>query len=115
MGAAYVSTLGAILGLFADADTYGGECLVPQRNAHLGPPHIIRNIQDQLHVAGLMVKEVRQQGHGFVGEVFVYAPVARHRFKWATVEDLEKMCRSSEGEGKAGQAPLNLLSGEVPH
>lgn len=118
MGAAYVSTLGAILGLFAEADSYGVECLVSQRDAHLGTAMVIRNIVTQMQSdgVGLMVKETRAQGHGFVGSVYVYAPQGRYRHRTASPSYWEQLCRSIEGKNKKPPPlPANLTGEDVPY
>lgn len=115
MGAAYVSTLGATLGLFSEADRYGVECLVSHRDNRLGPPNIIRNIQEQMHNAGLLVKQTRAQGHGFIGSVYVYSPQERYRHRKATGGYLEQLYRGTEGENPVPPIPENLAPDDVPH
>ena len=126
MGAPYLDTLGAILGLFAEADSLGQECKVAQRSAELGTSDIIRNIQAQMHSVGLLVKETRSQGHGFVGDVFVYASKPGHKFVGNAstytrrprkgFRNLEQLCRESEGENHAPPpAPANLTRADVPY
>lgn len=114
MSADYVATLGAILGEFADADTLGNECLIPQRDEALGTARAIRTIQSQLLRSGHLVKETRSQGHGFVGAVFVYAPIPSYRHRKASVDYLEETYRSSEGECPYLATPSNLTLAVVP-
>ena len=114
MGAAYVSTLGAILGDFYEADMNSTECLVAQRNERLGPANTIRTIQVQMLRAGRLVKQTRPQGHGFVGAVFVYAPVPLYRHRVASTFALEMAYRASEGESAYPLPPSNLPKEAVP-
>lgn len=125
MGSSYLDTLGAILGVFAEADSLGYECKVAQRDAEIGTADIIRNIQAQMHSVGLLVKEVRAQGQGFVGEVFVYEPKPGHQFvgdvsvyirrSRKTSRNLEQLYRDSEGEHHAPPpAPANLTGADIP-
>lgn len=115
MGAPYVSALGSILGLFAEADSHGVECLVAHRDSRMGPPNILRNIQEQMHSVGLLVKETRPQGRGFVGTVYVYAPRERRRHRAATACYLEQLYREKEGESLAPSTPENLTGADVPY
>ena len=114
MSDAYVSTLGAILGAFADADLFGDECLVSQRDAALGTERTIRTIQSQMLVAGLLVKETRPQGHGFVGDVLVHSPMPPYRYRKATADYLERSHRAGEGECPYLELPSNLSPEDVP-
>ena len=114
MSAGYVSTLGAILGKFADADADGGECLISQRSGQLGTDKTIRTIQAQLFNAGILVTATRAQGKGFVGSVFVYSPKPRFRYRKATTACLEKSYRKHEGEWNGHQVPTNLQPEDVP-
>ena len=114
VSAKYLSTLGAILGDFCDADLHSTECLVAQRNERLGPANTIRTIQAQMLTAGRLVKRTRPQGHGFVGEVFVYAPVPVYRHRVASAAALEMACRSAEGEGPYLSPPSNLAGADIP-
>ena len=114
MSDAYVATLGAILGRFADADQIGDECLISQRDRTLGTDQTIRTIQAQMLISGLLVKQTRPQGHSFVGDVFVYSPRPPFRHRKATEAYLEKSRWDSEGEGPYLQLPLNLMPEDVP-
>lgn len=112
----YISTLGSILSSFAAADKDGSECLVPQRAEHHGEPQTIRTIQTQMFNSGLLVKEVRTQGFGFVGNVFVYAPRSPFRSRCGNTAFLEDDYRAFEGEHQysSGQLPANLKPEDVP-
>jgi len=114
MGASYVHTLGAILGGFADADLVGGECLIHQRDSTLGTAKTIRTIQAQMHRSGHLVKETRPQGHGFVGDVFVYSPLPGYRHRTASETSLNEAYRVTEGECPYLIPPSNLSPGDVP-
>jgi hypothetical protein len=113
MSAGYVSTLGAILGKFADADADGAECLISQRSEQLGSANEIRTIQAQLLNAGILVTETRSQGKGFVGSVFVYSPKPHFRYRKATTASLEKSYRKYEGEWNRHQLTVNLQPEDV--
>lgn len=113
LSAAYISTLGAILGDFAETDTIGNECLISQRDEHLGTARAIRTIQAQMLQADLLVKETRPQGHGFVGEVFVYASRPLYCHRKATWELLETTHRRAEGEYPYPAFPSNLQEVDV--
>lgn len=116
MGGPYVSALGSILGLFAKADSHGREYLVSHRDSRLGPQNIIRNVQEQMHRAGLLVKETRPQGRGFVGTVYVYASeTRRRRFRKATPSDWEQLQRQNEGKCRVHAGPANLTGADVPY
>ena len=114
MSAGYVSTLGAILGKFADADTDGGECLISQRTEQLGSGREIRTIQAQLFNAGILVTKTRSQGKGFFGSVFVYSPKPRYQYRKATTASLEESYRKHEGESSGHPMPTNLQPEGVP-
>ena len=116
MSAGYISTLRVILGEFADADDTKTECLISRRAVQRGTPDTIRTIQAQMLTAGYLVKTIRPQGKGFVGDVFVYAPQARYRHRTATQEILERAYRDSEGDCVCPCSPLpaNLSPGDVP-
>ena len=115
MSEGYISTLGAVLEKMVEADRSKAECLIPQRNEQLGTPDTIRTIQAQMLAAGLLVKEVRPQGKGFVGEVFVYRPRAVYRYRVATPEYLEELYRACEGESPACPVPANISPEDVPY
>lgn len=86
MSRGYVDALGAVLGAFADADRHGQEVRLSQRMAQYGTPQTVRTIQSQMAGAGLLTKDVRSQGGGFVGAVFTYkTPKPR----WPRRKDLE--------------------------
>ena len=112
----YISSLGSILGSFATADKDGAECLVPQRAEQHGEPKTIRTIQTQMFNAGLLVKQVRTQGSGFIGNVFVYSPRAPFRHLTGNAASLEADYRSFEGEHPYSdeQLPVNLTPEDVP-
>lgn len=110
----YVSALGAILGLFADADSIGGECLISQRDDNLGSSKTIRTIQAQMLRSGHLVREIRTQGHGFVGEVLIYSPLPSHRHRTATAAHLEASYRATEGVCPYQDQPSNLSPEDVP-
>jgi hypothetical protein len=114
MSAGYISTLGVILGKFADADEDGGECVIAQRSEQLGTQDSIRAIQGQLFNAGVLVSEKRAQGKGFVGGVFVYSPNPPYRYRKATAAYLEKSYRKHEGEWPCHPLPVNLQPEDVP-
>ncbi|NMM09971.1 MAG: hypothetical protein HHJ16_06835 [Polaromonas sp.] len=115
LNANYISTMAAVLGQFADADTEDTECLIARRNKQLGTPDTIRTIQAQMLSAGLLVKETRSQGHFFVGEVFVYRPRAVYRHRVATSAYLEKLYRVCEGESSTCPVPANIPPEDVPY
>ena len=98
MSDGYFSTLGSILGKFASADEDKDEFVITQRKEHLGTARTIRTIQAQMHEAGYLVREKRTQGHGFVGDVFIYSPRPVYRYRKATLAILEQSYRDSEGE-----------------
>lgn len=112
----YISTLGSILGSFATADKDGSECLVPRSAEQHGDPRTIRTIQTQMFNAGLLVKEVRTQGHGFIGSVFVYSPRAPFRHRAGNAASIEADYRAFEGEHQYSveQLPVNLTPEDVP-
>lgn len=86
MSRGYVDALGAVLGTFAEADRHGQEVRLSQRMAQYGSPQTLRTIQSQMAGAGLLTKDVRSQGGGFVGTVFTYkTPKPR----WLRRRDLE--------------------------
>jgi hypothetical protein len=114
MSAGYVSTLGAILGKFADADADGSECLISQRTEQLGSSREIRTIQAQLFSAGILITATRSQGKGFIGKVFLYAPKPCHQYRKATTASLEKSYRKHEGESNGHQMPTDLQPEVVP-
>jgi hypothetical protein len=114
MGENYIAALGEVLGKMAEADKNECECLIPQRDQKLGTPQTIRTIQAQMLAAGLLVKETRSQGHGFVGEVFVYRPRAKYRYRKATPEYLESLYRSTEGQAPA-QSDLDQFADCIPY
>jgi hypothetical protein len=114
MAAAYVVALGVILSRFADADDDGTECLISQRDQRIGTPATIRSIQVQMEAVGLLVRLKRAQGHGFVGDVFVYAPRQPLRHRRATPDYLEQSYRACEGEAPYPVAPSNLSHDMVP-
>lgn len=114
MSAGYISTLGNILGKFADADEDGTECLITRRPDQLGSDREVRTIQGQLFNAGVLVNETRSQGKGFVGGVFVYSPNLPYRYRKATEDYLEKSQREHEGEWSCHLLPSNLLPEDVP-
>ena len=113
MSVNYISTLGAVLGQFVDADMEDTECLIARRSAKLGTEKTLRTIQAQMLAAGLLVKEVRSQGKGFVGEVFVYRPRAVYRYRVATAEYLERSYRETEGEAECPPVPANISPEDV--
>lgn len=82
----YLDALGAVLGAFAEADRYGLEVRLSQRMAQYGTPQTLRTIQAQMERAGVVTKDVRSQGHGFVGTVYVYTPPES---PWPSPDDLE--------------------------
>ncbi len=110
----YVSTLWAILGLFADADSVGGECVISRREDSLGSEKTIRTIQAQMLRSGHLVREIRTQGHGFVGEVLIYSPLPTYHYRTATVAYLEMAHRLTEGVRPNLNAPANLPPEDVP-
>ena len=114
MSDAFVITLATILDRFAEADALGTECVISQRDRLLGTERTIRTIQAKMLASGLLVKETRPQGHGFVGDVFVYAPCPPYRYRKATSEYLEQSCRDSEGECPCRGLPSNLSPEDVP-
>lgn len=99
----YISTLRSILRDFAAADETGAEVRVTQRMPRYGPPQSIRTVQRQMEAKGVMTKVVREQGGGFVGSVYVYAPAPPVRFRRATLADLEAAFRACE----RGTAPYS--------
>lgn len=113
----YLATLGSILSSFATADRDGTEVLVPQRSEQHGEPRTIRTIQAQMVSAGLLDREVRTQGYGFIGAVFVYSARPPFRFQKATTEALEETYRVTEGECPypAEQLPVNLMPEDIPY
>lgn len=113
---AYISTLGTILRDFADADHQGTECLVTQRGGY-GTERTVRTIQAQMLRADLLIRQVRSQGYGFVGEVFVYSPIQLHRHRIATDDYLEQCYREHEGQRPCHRHPLpaNLSPDDVPY
>lgn len=112
----YIDTLGSVLHSFAVADRAGGEVVLSQRSAHHGEPQTLRTIQAQMHCAGLLIKQVRSQGQGFVGPVFVYSPLSPPRTRKATWEDLDALCRATEqDQGNPWQLPANLRPEDVPY
>jgi hypothetical protein len=115
MSTNYISTLAAVLCQFADADTENTECLIARRNDKLGTEKTLRTIQAQMLAAGLLVKKTRFQGHGFVGEVFVYCPRAVYRHRVATSAYLERSYRDSEGEAACTPVPGNISPEDVPY
>lgn len=117
MGSTYLFALGAILGLFAAADFRGRECTVAQRDGCLGPPNIIRNIQAQMHAAGVLSKETRPQGRGFVGSVHVYAPnKSDGQLTQAAALWIEQLYLTSREESHAlAPLPANLAGADVPY
>jgi hypothetical protein len=114
MSSDYVTTLGTILGVFADADRVGGEFTCSRRDTKLGTCKTIRTIQTQMLAAELLVKVKRTQGHGFVGEVFVYSPRPIYRHRLASAAYREWVYRSSEGECQYLAPPSNLSPADVP-
>lgn len=115
MSGNYIETLGAILGNFAEADAGGTECLVSRRDESLGTERTIRTIQGQMQASGHLVKQTRSQGHGFVGAVYVYAPVAQYRNRIGAADFLERAHRSKEGERPYPALPSNLNDSDIPY
>lgn len=115
MSESYLSTLGAILGKLSDADHRRSSCLIAQRDRHLGTAKTIRNIQAQMLSARVLAKETRSQGHGFVGEVFVYAPQPHGRHRKTTPDDLERMYRRYEGEHFYPTISSNINPQDIPY
>ena len=115
MSEGYISTLAAVLGQFADADTEDTECLISRRNEDLGTEKTLRTIQAQMLAAGLLVKETRSQGKGFVGDVFVYSPRDGYRYRMATSAYLERSYRATEGEAPCPPVPANISPEDVPY
>lgn len=113
----YISTLGSILSSFATADKEGAELLVSQRSEQHGKPKTLRTIQTQMFNAGLLDKEIRAQGLGFVGAVFVYSPRSPFRCCKATAEATEEAYRASERDClyHSAQLPTNLTPKDVPY
>jgi hypothetical protein len=115
MSEGYRATLAAVLGEFADADLAATECLISQRDDTLGTAKTLRTIQAQMLAAGLLVKETRSQGHGFVGDVFVYSPCTVYRYRVATSAYLERSYRETEGEAPCRPVPANISPEDVPY
>lgn len=109
ISAGHTATLKALLHVFAEADSWGTEVRISQRMEQYGSPQSIRTIQAQMHKAGLLRKVKREQGSGFVGTVYVYAP------KSATWADYEEALRMRDGEADyPDQALLATGITEVP-
>lgn len=115
LGIQYLSTMSSVLGEFAEANLLGNECLISQRNDKLGSVKTLRTIQAQLLSAGILTKETRSQGHGFVGAVFVYCPKDVFRHRSFTQKYMEQLYRAHEGEVPAGPIPANILPEDIPY
>lgn len=99
----YLEALGTVLGAFAEADRAAVEVRLSQRMTKYGTPQTLRTIQTQMETAGVLTREVRSQGFGFVGQVYVYKPF---RSPWLCTEDLEEM-----RERRAAPYPNESLTG----
>lgn len=73
---AYLCSLSSVLGAAAQEGRRWGEFVLSGRDETLGSRQTLRTIQAQLDRAGYLTAEVRPQGHGFVGTVFVFKPPA---------------------------------------
>ncbi len=113
MSRGYLASLGAVLAKIAVADSYSIVWVFSQRDGQLGPRKTLRTIQTQMEAAGLLVRETRTQGHGFIGDVFVYRPCAVPTRRWQ-FKDLEEAYRSKEGEAPYPFAPENITADNVP-
>lgn len=113
--AGYISTLGAVLGEFAKADANGTEYVLTRRGGH-GTEKTVRTIQVQMLDAGMVVRDIRSHGYGFVGAVFVYSPIPPHRHRIGTEKYLEECHRKHEGQsaGHRHPIPANLSPADVP-
>ena len=72
LSGSYLTTLSAVMSKIANAERGRSDCTISQRDDRLGPRPTLRTIQAQLEVAGVLHRVTRTQGHGFVGEVFLY-------------------------------------------
>lgn len=97
MSGGYLTTLGAVLGKIAAADLASTECVISQRDEQLGPRKTLRTIQAQMEAVGLLVRKTRTQGHGFVGDVFVYRPSALTSRRKQYASCIERSYRATEG------------------
>lgn len=113
LSSGYLASLGAVLAKIAVADRYSIEWIFSQRDDLLGPRQTLRTIQTQMEAAGVLVRETRTQGHGFIGDVVVYRPCAVPRRRWQ-FKNLEEAYRSIEGEAPYPSGPENINADDVP-
>jgi hypothetical protein len=111
----YIATLGAVLGKIAAAELTSTECAISQRDDRLGPRRTLRTIQAQMEASGLLVRATRTQGHGFVGEVFVYRTCAVPGHGRQPVGSLERSYRAQEGEAAYWRCLANARAEDVPY
>lgn len=112
MSSSYVEALSALLGRFADADISGAD-YIPSRRRGPGTEKTRRNLLLQLEVAGLMKRQTKTQGLGFVGEVFVYSPVSP-RTQGLSLEEDYRMHEMREAVQRT-PLPTNLMSNDLPY
>ena len=94
----YLTTLSAVLANIASAERRHLECIISQRDERLGPRTSVRNIQAEMEAAEVLTRVTRTQGHGFVGDVFVYRPRTGYLPHADPSVELERSYRSGEGE-----------------
>lgn len=109
----YLTTLSAVLGNLASAERGRSECSISQRDERLGPRSSLRTIQAQLEAAGVLFRVTRAQGHGFVGDVFIYRPSKAHVPREVTVEELERSYRAGERRQTPCMPPVNIVADDV--
>jgi len=108
--AKYLDALGRILWRFSKAERGRAVVVVSAHDEALGARQTLRTLQRQLLSAGLLVPQVRSQGQGFAGEVFVHKPPSKGR----TYRTYEEACRQHEGEGPSS-LPVGITSPDVPY
>lgn len=116
MNDSYITTLSAVLANIASAERVHSECTISQRDDRLGPRTSLRNIQAQMVAAEVLTRVTRTQGHGFVGDVFIYRPSSAYAPYADPAEELERSYRSGEGEVDFFPCPsVSRLSEVVRH
>lgn len=115
LSSSYLTTLSAVLGRMAIAECRWTACAITQRDDLLGPRQTLRTIQAQLVAAEVLTKERRPQGHGFVGDVFVYRPSGKRVPRRPPAEELERSYRATEGQADYPLVPTNIGPEDVTH
>jgi hypothetical protein len=115
LSSSYLTTLSAVLGCIAIAERRWTECVITQRDDKLGPRQTLRTIQAQLVAAEVLTKETRSQGHGFVGDGFVYRPSGKRVPRRPPAEELEGLYRATEVEADYPLVTANIEAQDVLH